>query len=219
MSNKDSRKLLLEAFKECLSRSSIGGIDNHLKYFEFKEIENPMVTWSLNTDWYIEGELYDDNNLYLQRKVIAEFKPGDFLVIPNNLSTSLRIFSRTDQPGTCHYATLSDLLSNVESNELLNVIGHKLTQFLFVLTEFEKEILKPSLNRPIVLEPDQEVKVPNGCMGLCHTQSFWMKGGGLSLEPKPRTSRDKLPEYWFVHPNGAFVNEREDIEKIGRAHV
>lgn len=214
MSDQDSRMLLLEAFKECLTRSSMGTLDNHLRYFEFTETENPIVAWNLETEWYIEGELYDESQHYLQRKVLAELKPGDFFVIPSDVSSNLRIFARADHQGSCHYAHLSDLLSNIQGIELLNVIGHKLAHFLYLLTDFEKEILKPSLNRPILLEPDREVKIPNGCMGLCATQSFWMQGGGLSLQPRPRTAQDNLPDYWFIHPNVAFVNEREDMQTL-----
>ena len=34
------------------------------------------------------------------------------------------------------------------------------------------------------------------------------------MQPKPRTTPEKLPEYWFIHSNVAFVNEREDIETV-----
>ena len=214
MSEQGSREALLEAFKQCLDRSSLGPIDNQSKYFEFAALESPLVVWSLDAEWYIEGELYDEQNLYLQRKVMAEFKPGDFFIIPAKVSTRLRIFARTDQAGTCSYSTLENLLASIDRTEVLNVIGHKLAHFLFVLTEFEKELLKPSLNRPIVLQPDQEVKIPNGCMGLCGAHSFWMRSGGMTLQPRPSTQPDQLPQYWFVHPNGAFINEHEDVESV-----
>ncbi len=214
MTGQDNRSALLEAFKGCLERASQGTLDNRSKYYQFENLNAPVVAWSLDTDWYVEGELYQAGNLYLQRKVMAEFKPGDFFIIPPQISSRLKVFARTDKLGSCHFSTLPTLLASIDSPELLQVIGHKLAHFLFVLTEFEKEMLKPSLNRPVTLQPDQEVKIPHGSMGLCGAHSFWMKRGGMTLQPKPRTTPEQLPEYWFIHSNAAFVNEREDIETV-----
>ena len=214
MTKQDNRSALLEAFKACLGRASQGILDNRGKYYQFEDLNAAVVAWSLDSDWYVEGELYEGGDLYLQRKVIAEFKPGDFFIIPPQVSSRLRMFARTDKLGSCHFSSLENLMASIDSPELLQIIAHKLAHFLFVLTEFEKEMLKPSLNRPITLQPDQEIKIPHGCMGLCGAHPFWMKRGAMALQPKPRTSHENLPEYWFIHSNAAFVNEREDIETV-----
>ena len=69
----DARAVLVEQFKNCLSNSSQEEFDLQGKYLELSsQPEGAIVIWSLDKSWFVEGELYDQDNLYQQRKVIAE---------------------------------------------------------------------------------------------------------------------------------------------------
>ena len=79
-------------------------LDNKRKYHEIKPsgIE-PMICWSLNGNWYVEGELYDELNIFEQRKVISNFAPGDF---SNSCYKSIgfHLHARSDHGGDCYMA-------------------------------------------------------------------------------------------------------------------
>ena len=107
MSESDARSQLIEAFKNCLNHSAKGQLDFAGKYVELACHDgDATIIWSLNQKWFLEGELYDYNKSYQQRKVVANFSPGDFLVIPGNLSKELKLYARADQKGSWFYTCL-----------------------------------------------------------------------------------------------------------------
>ena len=78
----EGRAVLVEQFN-CLTNSSQEKFDLQGKYLELSsQPEGAIVIWSLDKSWFVEGELYDQENLYQQRKVIAELSPGDFFILP-----------------------------------------------------------------------------------------------------------------------------------------
>ena len=59
------------------------------KYFELRpDASGAQVYWSLRGEWYAEGELYDRDGHYEQRKVILTLLPGEFLLLPAELPSS-----------------------------------------------------------------------------------------------------------------------------------
>ena len=79
MSRIETKEDLVNAFKNCMSNATGQLLDNKRKYHEIKPSgAEPMICWSLNGNWYVEGELYDELNIFEQRKVISNLAPGDF---------------------------------------------------------------------------------------------------------------------------------------------
>ncbi len=214
MTEVDGRAALLDAFTSCLNSASQGQLDLKAKYFQFQNLSHATVVWCLDAEWYVECELYDKSFMFLQRKVVTELQPGDFFILPPGLPETFKIFARSDHAGSFQYCSFEMLMSKIESSEIFNVIANKLSHFLFTLTEFEKENLKPSLNRPLIIRPDDEVKVSQGSMGLSGQTPFWLRGKKMSLRPKPKGENNELPTFFFIHANSAFVNEGEDAETI-----
>ena len=119
--NEETREMLLESFKAHLSQAATQSIDNEKKYVELcPDGSGAYVYWSLQEEWFIEGELYDNNEVYEQRKVILSLLPGEFLLLPSVLPPSLRIYARSDQEAQCFRAPLESMIENIESPTLLN---------------------------------------------------------------------------------------------------
>ena len=75
MSESDARSQLIEAFKNCLNHSAKGQLDFAGKYVELACHDgDATIIWSLNQKWFLEGELYDYNKSYQQRKVVANVR-------------------------------------------------------------------------------------------------------------------------------------------------
>ena len=215
MMTPEAKEILVAEFKACLAKAATGVLENKQQYAAVGTSgTEAYVYWCLTAEWYVEGELHDYQDKYQQRKVIANLQPGDFFVVPAKLSPRLRLFARTDQEGDCFCAPLASLLENAESPQLRNLLSNKISHAIIALSEFEKELLKTTLKRPIVIKPNQDVKVAIGRMGLCGPQAFWIKGQNLSLLPEPSSSSSKLPAYWLIHPNSAFINEQQEICNI-----
>ena len=74
MNRIETKEDLVNAFKNCMINAGGALLDNKKKYAEIlSDGSEPMVCWSLNGNWYIEGELYDELNVFEQRKVISNF--------------------------------------------------------------------------------------------------------------------------------------------------
>lgn len=212
MMTPETKEVLIAEFKACLAKAATGILKNKLQHAAVGTSgTEAYVYWCLTGEWYVEGELYDHQERYQQRKVIANLQPGDFFVVPAKLSPRLRLFARTDKEGDCFCAPLASLFENAHSEQLMNLLGNKISHAIIALAEFEKELLKTTLKKPLVVEANQHVKVGIGRMGLCGPQAFWIKGENLSLLPEPASSSLKLPSFWLIHPNSAFLNEQQEI--------
>ena len=208
----DARAVLVEQFKNCLSNSSQEKFDLQGKYLELSsQPEGAIVIWSLDKSWFVEGELYDQNNLYQQRKVIAELSPGDFFILPPEMPKGLRLYARSYEKGVCNFTLLDNLLANIDAENLLSVIGNKISYSLVQLSRFEKDQLKLSLRRPELLVPDEETKLSSGKMGLSGNNYLWVGKDKLSLQPSPLNSSENFPKYFFLHEENAIINESEEF--------
>ncbi|MEK9632649.1 MAG: hypothetical protein VW622_02305, partial [Opitutae bacterium] len=155
--SEETREMLLERFKAHLSRSASHSIDNEKKYFELRpDASGAHVYWSLRGEWYVEGELYDRDGHYEQRKVILTLLPGEFLLLPAELPSSLRIYSRSDNNAQCFRAPLEAMIGNIENPSLLNLVSNKITNSLIALAEFEKDLLKTTLKKPQTVDPGKQ---------------------------------------------------------------
>lgn len=213
--NEETREMLLKSFKAHLSQAATHRIDNEKKYVELlPDASSAYVYWSLQGEWYVEGELYDNNQVYEQRKVILNLLPGEFLLVPAELSTSLRIYARSDNDAQCFRAPLEAMIENIESPSLLNLVSNKMTESIIALAEFEKELLKTTLKKPQTVDPGKEFKLNPGRMGVTSGPPFWIRGNNLSLFPKPNRPKVELPEIWLIHSNTAFLNETEQVQTL-----
>ena len=158
--------------------------------------------------------MYDQENLYQQRKVIAELSPGDFFILPPVMPKGLRLYARSYEKGVCSFTLLDNLLATVDAENLLSVIGNKISYSLVQLSRFEKDQLKLSLRRPELLVPDEEIKLSSGKMGLSGENYLWVAKEKLSLQPSPINSPDNLPKFLFLHEENAVINESEEFCKI-----
>ena len=210
----EDKRALVASFKACLMEAGGVDIDNRNKYFPLEPLDEISFIWSLDSPWYVEGELYDENGTYLQRKVIANLSPGEFFVLPRSLPSGLHLHARLDGQGSCHIAKISNVLRAVNNHSVLKVISNKICHAFRILANFEHDILKATLSRPFVFEPNSDFKLPQARMGLSGEKSFWIKGDGLRLFPEPRGRKSKLPNYWFVHPDAGFLNDQEDPRAI-----
>ena len=215
MSEADARSQLIEAFKNCLNNSAKGQLDFSGKYVELACHDgDATIIWSLNQKWFLEGELYDYNKSYQQRKVVANFSPGDFLVIPGNLSKELKLYARADKEGSWFYTSISALLDNINSESLLEVVSNKIAYCFVQLFNFEKDQLKPTLSRPETLKADESRKLASGKMGLTTDGFLWVPREKLTLQPKPHSHSDHWPRYFFLHDSSAIINNSEDIALV-----
>lgn len=215
MTELDTRAQLVEAFKECLNVSVKGELNFCRNYIELaSQNQNAIVIWSLNQKWFLEGEIYDHDKSYLQRKVVANFDPGDFLVIPANLPSSLKLYARSDKEGNWFYSSLGSLLENIETRSLCEIIASKIAYCFIQLFDFEKNLLKPSLSRPEVLTVDQSIMLGSGRMGITADQCLWVSRQGLTLQPKPFSNSDKLPQFFFLHESSAIINSNEETATV-----
>ena len=213
--SEETREMLLERFKAHLSRSASHSIDNEKKYFELRsEASGAYVYWSLRGEWYVEGELYDRDGHYEQRKVILTLLPGEFLLLPAELPSSLRIYSRSDNNAQCFRAPLEAMIGNIENPSLLNLVSNKITNSLIALAEFEKDLLKTTLKKPQTVDPGKQFTLNPGRMGVTSGPPFWIRGDNLSLFPEPSRAKSELPEIWPIHSNTAFVNETEQAQTL-----
>lgn len=208
MNRIETKEDLVNAFKNCMLNAEGVLLDNKKKYAEItSDGSEPMVCWSLNGNWYIEGELYDELNVFEQRKVISNLAPGDFFLIPPSIPVGLFLYARSDFGGDCFICPLKSLLSAIDSPEILHLIGNKISDSIIYLFEFEKEYLKPSLRRPIDFEPNVESKLSSQKMGLSGESTFWMPKKDFTLHPPIRGAKKFLPEYLLMHPGCAFENK------------
>jgi ABC-type bacteriocin/lantibiotic exporter with double-glycine peptidase domain len=215
MSEADSRAKLIEAFKSCLNSSAKGRLEFNGKYSELaSQSDSATIIWSLDQKWFIEGEIYDANGSYQQRKVVANFSPGDFLILPTEQTPKLKLYARSDSEGSWYYTSISSLLENVKTKSLLEIIAGKISYCFVQLFEFERDLLKPTLSRPQILKPDESIKLPSGKMALSSAQNIWVPRNKLNLLPNPFSSADHLPEYFFIHEGSAIINQNEDIVQV-----
>ena len=211
MSRIETKEDLVNAFKNCMSNATGQLLDNKRKYHEIKPSgAEPMICWSLNGNWYVEGELYDELNIFEQRKVISNLAPGDFFLIPATNPIGLHLHARSDHGGDCYICPLKSLLSAIDSPEILHLISNKISESLVLLFEFEKEYLKPSLRRPIDFEPNVEARLSSEKMGLSGEKTFWIQKDGFTLQPPVRGSKKFIPDYLLMHPGTAFENKTSE---------
>ena len=157
----ETKEDLVQAFRSCMSDANGVLLDNKKKYAKiFSDGTEPMVCWSLNCNWYLEGELYDELDVFQQRKVILNLSPGDFCLIPPKIPFGLFLHARSDADGDCYMCKLSSLISAINRPEILHLIANKVSQSLVLLFDFEKDFLKPSLKRPIDCKPNNDFKLP-----------------------------------------------------------
>jgi len=215
MSSDDARMALIKAFKETLTRAVQGQLEVRQKYQKLNEIsQEACVFWNLASDWYVEAEMYDAEGTYLQRKILANLQPGEFFVVPQNLSKSLHLHARCDSGGEVYYSSLLQVMQSVKSREVFELITSKLTQSIVLISDFEKDLLRFTLSRPIVLDLDVDFKLGSGRMGLVGERSAWVKLDRLTLHPSPHAPPNKIPQYCLMHPNAAVVNEYEDVQVV-----
>ena len=211
MNRIETKEELIQAFRTCMSEANGKLLDNKKKYAKISsDGSEPMVCWSLNCNWYLEGELYDELNVFQQRKVILNLSPGDFCLIPSKTPFGLFLHARNDGDGDCYMCKLSSLISAINRPEILHLIANKVSQSLVLLFDFEKDFLKPSLRRPIDCKPNNDFKLPASKMGLSGDDMFWMEGKDLTLQPEIRGSKKFIPDYWLMHPGSAFENKTTD---------
>jgi len=212
MSDSQARSALVNAFKGHLDLCSHETLDLFGKYTEFKgQTEHSTVVWSLDTPWFIEGELSDSKNVFLQRKVIATFVPGDLFVIPTNLPKGFRLYARSDQSGKCHFASIKQFLNSIENPALIKILSNKICYSLTQVSQFEKKLMKPALSRPEVLKSEVNVKLGPGKMGLPQEKYLWAARGSLAMEPETFSNENKQPSLVFLNENSAILNKTDEI--------
>ena len=74
----------------------------------------------------LKVELYDELNIFEQRKVISNLAPGDFFLIPATNPIGLHLYARSDHGGDCYICPLKSLLSAIDSPEILHLISNKI---------------------------------------------------------------------------------------------
>jgi len=168
--------------------------------------EEVYVYWTTSGSWSVQAEVFTEDGIFLQRKTIAKLKENDFFLLSNCFPETLRLYVQAQRKTRCFFSPLSKILVNCKDSSQKEYIVSKITSAMIRLTEFEKEVVKPNLIRPLILEESGDFRLLPNQLGFCASKPVWVKGSGYKLTPR-QSGGNLISQTRLLHPNIALKNE------------